>query len=241
MSYTKTNKLITALYMVTDIIDKDEPLRNKLRTLGVQTISDINYTPALACGRISEIMSFLDIASAMNIISLMNCNILRKEFYELDQSIRQSTGKTQILSKQIDLEEFLKSDNPTPSLPKGEGRNRDALASPFGGGYGGGSPKGQTHLGVQKGSTLLKSIKDISHVSEISKRQRREDILYIIKTNGGSATIKDIKDKIQLTPDKFNSLASCGEKTLQRMLFSMVKDGVLLKEGAKRWSRYFLK
>ena len=39
-SYTKTQKLITALYMVTDIIDKDEPLRNKLRTLGVQILSD---------------------------------------------------------------------------------------------------------------------------------------------------------------------------------------------------------
>ena len=41
MSYTKTDKLITALYMVTDIIDRDEPLRNKLRTLGVEILSDI--------------------------------------------------------------------------------------------------------------------------------------------------------------------------------------------------------
>ena len=32
-----------------------------------------------------------------------------------------------------------------------------------------------------------------------------------------------------------------GEKTLQRELASMVKDGVLYKTGEKRWSRYFIK
>src|SRR3989344_7243431 len=80
ISYTKTNKLVTALYMVTDILDKDEPLRNKLRTLGTGIISDVHSTPAHAVGKISEIMSFLDVAFAMNIISEMNVTILRKEF-----------------------------------------------------------------------------------------------------------------------------------------------------------------
>src|SRR3972149_6868328 len=79
MSYTKTNKLITALYIVTDIMDKDEPFRNKLRTLGTGILSDMYVYPASACGKISELMSFLDIASVVNIISEMNCNILRKE------------------------------------------------------------------------------------------------------------------------------------------------------------------
>ena len=41
--------------------------------------------------KIAEIMSFLDIASAVNIISEMNYNILRKEFSELNQSISEST------------------------------------------------------------------------------------------------------------------------------------------------------
>ena len=80
LSYTKTNKLSTALYMVTDIIDKDEPLRNKLRTLGTEIISDMSSSPSNICNKISDIMSFLDIASAVNIISEMNCSILKKEF-----------------------------------------------------------------------------------------------------------------------------------------------------------------
>jgi len=49
-SYTKTHKLITALYMVTDIIDKDEPLRNKLRTLGTGIISDMHLVERNSTG-----------------------------------------------------------------------------------------------------------------------------------------------------------------------------------------------
>ena len=66
-SYTKTQKLITALYMVTDIIDKEEPLRNKLRTLGTGIISDTYLTQfnntgntvSFILSKISEIISFL--------------------------------------------------------------------------------------------------------------------------------------------------------------------------------------
>ena len=44
LPYIKTNKLITALYMVTDTIEKEEPIRLKLRTLGVEILSDITMS-----------------------------------------------------------------------------------------------------------------------------------------------------------------------------------------------------
>ena len=72
------------------------------------------------------------------------------------------------------------------------------------------------------------------------KKQRRGEIVEVIKVIGGNATIKDIKDRAKTNPAKNGSLASCGEKTLQRELVSMVKDGVLKKTGEKRWSKYFL-
>src|SRR3989338_4038819 len=90
VSYTKTHKLITALYMVTDIIDKEEPIRSKLINLGTQIVSDMHSVPAEAGGKIAETVSFLNIASAMNFISEMNCNILKKEFLELKASIQES-------------------------------------------------------------------------------------------------------------------------------------------------------
>ena len=110
ISYTKTNKLITALFMVTDIMDKDEPLRNKLRTLGSEIISDTHLIQSGHIGhvaslveKISEIMSFLDIASAVNIISQMNTNILKKEFTELDRSAKESINKNEIKKSHINI------------------------------------------------------------------------------------------------------------------------------------------
>jgi len=265
-SYTKTNKLITALYMVTDIIDKDEPLRNKLRTLGIGIISDMDSVSSNIRGKISETMSFLDIASAMNIVSEMNCSILKKEFLELDQSIlsaqagKESVGEVKTLNKQINLSEFFNS--PLEEYPLGGGgeffhpvsqashpSKREIIYKGHTNGH-----QYQTSLGVQKGSTLLKALSDKIDVKrhqnlnsssaqnfDVFKKQRRDDIINIIKTIGGNATIKDIKDRAQISQTKTGSIVSCSEKTLQRELVSMVKDGVLKKAGEKRWSRYFLK
>jgi hypothetical protein len=253
-SYAKTNKLITALYMVTDIIDREEPLRNKLRTLGAGIISDMNSSPQNVCGKISEIMSFLDIASAVNIISEMNCNILKKEFLELNQSIMSAqagiefTGKVKISNKHINLSEFFREELPLPIERRviSKGHLPPARA--------GGAQTG-TRIGVQKGSTLMKALSNVSYRNltdigrstsapndfNILKKQRRDDIINIIKIVGGNATIKDIKDKAQGLPAQAGALISCGEKTLQRELVSMVNDGVLNKTGEKRWSRYYIR
>lgn len=234
ISYTKTNKLITALYMVTDIIDKDEPLRNKLRILGTGIISDMHSTPSNACNKINQIMSFLDIASAISIISEMNTNILRKEFLELNQSIKESTDKVEPLNRQIDLSAFFKAELPSTKRSLGK-----VQYSSIGHQY-------PTRIGVQKGSTLMKALSDrTQNLSDratknaddflILKKERRYEIINSIKANGDSATITDIKNKAQ------GLLTSCSEKTLQRELMSMIKDGVLNKTGEKRWSRYFIK
>lgn len=251
IAYTKTDKLITALYMVTDIIDKDEPLRNKLRTLGTGIISDMNTIPSNVPGKISEIMSFLDIAFAINIISEMNCSILRKEFLELNQSILSAQVNKEAarsIKRQINLSEFFVEPANIERSPQGHFHTLSIPRS------GNGHPS-PTRIGVQKGSTLMKALSAVGRPtsdstarahhatadsSDLLKKQRREDIINIIKTIGGNATIKDIKDRAQANPDKMASLISCSEKTLQRELVSMVKDTVLNKVGEKRWSRYFL-
>jgi len=241
-SYTKTHKLITALYMVTDIMDKDEPLRSKLRTLGAEIISDTYYTPHNACVKISEVMSFLDIAFAINIISEMNCGILRKEFLELDQSIKEWSGKSGIVNRQINLSEFLKDELSLQRIPLGKSIGHHS-----------------TRIGVQKGSTLMEALSGVGvsvhstsgsnkksiHTGKVNnfyvlKQSRRNDIIAYIQKNGGNATITDIKNGAYGLPAQAGSLASCGEKTLQRELISMVKDGLLNKTGEKRWSRYTL-
>ncbi len=224
VEYPKLNKLVSALYIVTDIMDKDEPIRLKLRTLSVEILSDTHTEFKTSIkDKVQTILSLLDVSLAINLISEMNFNILRKEFTELSNSINKN--------KQVNhawLEEFLIQ----PS-PKEEAQDLKINRLP--------DIKGQirTRIGVQKGSTLMKALSDKANsLSDrnfnLIKEERRNLIIKSIKDNGGSATITDIKTKAT------GSLVSYGEKTLQRELVSMVKDGVLKKTGEKRWSRYFL-
>jgi hypothetical protein len=238
-SYNKTNKLISALYMVTDIMDKEEPLRNKLRSLGANVISDIySFNKGHSFfnqvnSKVSEILSFLEIASSVGIISEMNCSILTKEFIELKESITETISK----NRENWLEEFLTS---SPD----KGRIEEGLRGR------GNSIGHTTRIGVQKGSTLLKALsrvegktlsKGVSNRSlDLSKTKRREEIVLIIKdkmknsANFDGMTITDIKS------NGHEMLASCGEKTLQRELISMVLERILKKTGEKRWSKYSL-
>ena len=245
LSYTKTNKLITALYMVTDIMDKEEPLRNKLRTLGADIISDTYTVPANALSKISEIMSFLDIAGAVNLISDMNANILRKEFFQLKESIDESIQIPEPSHSEVNLSELFRDDFSLPSASFVSDKNKDK------------NNKNSTRIGVQRGGTLMKALNKIQVSDkktmparpigesdrktrqpninfEVIKGQRRNEIIAIIKANPNGATITDIKTGAT------GSLVSCGEKTIQRELIKMVKDSVLKKVGEKRWSKYLL-
>ncbi len=246
VSYIKTNKLITALYMVTDIIDKDEPLRNKLRTLGAEIISDIHSIPANAYSRITQIISFLDIAAAINIVSEMNSNILRKEFNQLIHSIKEDTNKVETLQGQMDLSEIFSREALKETSFGHEIKDKNNSIG----------HQTPTRIGVQKGSTLMKALSEKTQFMSLNissgsvsiqspkknnfeelKQKRREEILAVIKATGMQATIKDIREKInngRKSEDTFS------EKTLQRELMSMIKDNVLQKAGEKRWSRYFL-
>ena len=234
--YIKSNKLITALYMVTDTMDKEEPIRLKLRTLGVEILSDIislsKGTSENVSGRIAEILSFLNIANDIGMVSKMNCSILIKEFTGLKQSIQELKTESHLW-----LEEFIKtsaSDEGRTSTKMEEDRPSLSLN------------KGQsTRIGVQKGSTLMQALDKVEGAKstnfDVIKKERRESIINIIKacpSSGGDkpsgVSIKDISSSLLAQGQ------NTGKKTLQRELVSMVKDNVLKKTGEKRWSQYFL-
>jgi hypothetical protein len=275
ISYTKTNKLITALFMVTDVMDKEEPLRTKLRFLGTDIISDTYSNLEGLEKRISETLSFLDIGFAIGIISEMNSNILKREFSELQKSVKEFISR----KNPMWLEDFLKED---------ENINKELDSHPVSAfmrekNNGGISFKKEIHIGhtertrigVQKGGTLLQALsrvegkalsdkvnsfqtnKNPRSLSEsqghsniqnydILKKRRRDEIISIIKNKmsvlpeSDGATITDIKNMAEGLPAQAGALVSCGEKTLQRELVSMVHDGVLKKTGEKRWSKYKL-
>lgn len=233
-SYTKTNKLITALYMVTDTIDKEEPIRLKLRTLGIEILSDSTSLQKGILGnldgKINIILSFLNIASDVGMFSEMNCNILKKEFIELKQSIQGFRTQNHLWLEEFILrpEEINSSIGPANNVLHSNASERSSLSF---------KKRQGTRIGVQKGSTLLKALDKVEERNnsfEILKNKRRETILEIIKNKPNGVSIKDIIVAIRALGEE------TGEKTLQRELVSMIKDNVLKKTGEKRWSQYFL-
>ncbi len=87
---------------------------------------------------------------------------------------------------------------------------------------------------ISKGQTL-KDIDSKGHTKEkkktdaVDRLNRKTSILNFIKQNK-EARIKDI----------LTHIGNCSEKTIQRELNELIKDGVLKKEGDRRWSKYSL-
>jgi hypothetical protein len=105
-SYKKTEKLATALYMVTDCMEVDDALKGKIRHLSIELLSyihkltSINSKPidnqsyiANSVLNIDEIISLISIANTMGFISDMNTSILKNELTTLENDLKENQAK----------------------------------------------------------------------------------------------------------------------------------------------------
>lgn len=87
----KAERLVSALYMVTDLINTNDPIKWQLRKLGVVLLTEVGKllesSPAerkkiINSTRevIAEILSLLEVAVNSGLISRMNYSLLKKEF-----------------------------------------------------------------------------------------------------------------------------------------------------------------
>ena len=233
----KTEKITTAIYMVTDFMFESEPMRKELRTLGVLLLSKTRKLSQKATepdyaivddikNAIDEASSFLNITITIGLVSEMNgrilINELEKVYKELLQiytdrrvSVVTHPGYANIILKQEMFE------IPVVEVPK--------IQNVF---------NGQINKGQENTQNVFYKKPDIIEVKKENatkngnlglKIARRNDVLNIVKAKG-QVSIKDI----------ILMLKDVSEKTIQRELFSLVKEGVLKKEGEKRWSVYKL-
>ncbi|MEI6316344.1 MAG: hypothetical protein WCO65_01290 [bacterium] len=233
----KTEKIVTAIYMVTDFMLESEPMRKELRTLGVSLLSKTRKISQKATepdytiiddikNGIDETNSFLNISITIGLVSEMNGRILinelekiYKEFLGVYNDRRVSVvthpGYANIILKQEMFE------IPVVEIPK--------IQTNF---------DGQNYKGQEESKNVLYKKPSIIEVKKDTvlktgnlglKIARRNDVLNIVKSKG-QVSIKDI----------ILMLKDVSEKTIQRELFSLVKEGVLKKEGEKRWSVYKL-
>jgi predicted transcriptional regulator len=238
----KTEKLVTALYMVTDCMEKEDGIKNRLRTLGVDLLSySHSFSISLPAEKqnyidksntnISEIMSLIEIANTMGFVSEMNANILKKEFNLLSREIgrfenENTINKTIIKKVYSQNGATLNAQSFEVQLPVY--KEATMLPSQF---WQGNLDKGQTVLYKNKKDKTAKDEwaeyrTDVQRMT-LKKEDRKKMIVDLIKQKG-DISIKDIS----------YAFTDCSEKTIQRELNNLVLKGLLKKTGSKRWSRY---
>ena len=113
----KSEKLTTALYMVTDIMPEREPMKWKMRESSVDLLSDVTTALDGTMGeritllgttirKVEKLVSFLDIAQASRMVSEMNASVLKKEYLNLKSAIEGEWEKLFDRSKSIFTDSF---------------------------------------------------------------------------------------------------------------------------------------
>ncbi len=251
----RTEKIVTAVYLVSGVLPETDPLRLSLRTNALDFLSFITSTflhrptqhidmfddiADTIVFKTENIISLLSISFFSGFVSEMNFSILRNELERFAGEIKQKKhpliagvafGHDFFGSRSGEGEDILGYSD----LQKDRGVIKDKISGTL-------HDKGHARTGTRPSpaktysktaaKTLGRGAVDNSNEgSQNSPRKmaRREHILDIVKKNG-PLTIKDISRQVK----------ECSEKTIQRELTSLIKDNIVQRSGERRWSMYAL-
>jgi hypothetical protein len=243
--YQKSDRIVTAIYLVTNFMSPEEPLKWQIRKsllqmldsimeLGNASMSDMDSIIRDISTKLFQIITLFDVAYRSGFISHMNYEIISAELANLASLVSEYDEENNLSKSQIiKMEHF----SVTQELIK-DGRNNTVETS-LKDIYKGHNTKRQDNV-FYKNNTTVKTNQNkrqsgvLMNNSNATKQKktrvntnRRDQIISIIKQKG-EVSVKDISDVIKDT----------SEKTLQRELIAMVSDNVLKKTGERRWSRY---
>lgn len=206
----KAQKIVSALYMVTDLIKDSDAIKWEIREEGISFISSAvlfnttlpierEHTSDLLFSSATKIIAFLNIALISSLISNMNSSIIIYEIESLIDFINKNNREIHppgyILS-----DSFFATDAQMP-----------------------------TDKGHQNVSKTLDMAKNKDNTVKDKKNERQEIILDTLKKDS-NLTIKDFTKVIK----------NCSEKTIQRELLYLVEKGTIKRVGERRWSTYSL-
>jgi hypothetical protein len=226
-TYKKTEKLASAVYMVTNLFSDNEPMKWTLRKkvsdlvsfmltykdIGQLGLSDFVHTTKT---KVLEIVSLLEVSMLGGLVSSMNFNILKNEFSNLLFTLDSETTSPRGSSKESISSNFFHVPDSTISREYSAQNTVSNNAS---------NNLYRTQVSPLKDTFLPTPM----HKDEFKRSNRQNIILGLIKKKK-EVTIKDIAMVIK----------DCGEKTIQRELISFIEAGVLKRVGERRWSKYML-
>ena len=248
--YNKAEKLVTALYMVSNFFPSSEPLQIRIKDIGLSFLSenvlfkngkDINFfrIKDRICDLSAEIVSLLQIAYYTQMVSEMNFRILKDEFERFAQSVRSSSEGASSAANGFSFPPDFFQDSLPSAGASSSSLSQGAAASPvpqhpsnrqadFKG-----HPRSQNMSFKKNAGALQSGPRSLPQKDSVSeKSERHQMIVDILKRSPKNGL--GIKDFSLV-------LKECSEKTIQRELLLLVQKNVLKKEGERRWSKYSLR
>lgn len=225
-----------AVYLVTDLFEKDEPLRLGLRRASVEIVSNSDKGQALEL--LQRLHSLLRIAKDIQLISEMNASLLLGAIENLDiyKEEKKQVNISHVLDTSSGVAEVevykVQDENVVSRIPK-----LMTVQPPS-------FPQSTGVQNVHKGQAS--NIREITrHEKETTVTRERSMSVSVPGMDIGSRRkkiLEIVKAKGQVTINEFiDAIQGCSSKTIQRELTSLVLSGTLKKSGERRWSKYSLK
>ena len=221
--FKKTEKITSALYLVSSLLKDEEPLKWELRDKGMDLLSssftagsavpgDKNAVIQSIFTAALETMSLLNVAHISHLITEMNHKILVREIDGVINLLKDRLNSSAESAGYVLSEQFFR----TPDLFSSgfKDKNHDTRVQ-----------------GIDSNSRSNAIGSRVSVKDNNVKKSNRQDVIIGVLKGHDHLTIKDFSKVI----------TDCSEKTIQRELLELVDKGVVKKEGERRWSRYSLK
>jgi hypothetical protein len=237
--FKKTERIVSALYLLSGFMSDIEPLKNKIRTVAIDLLDNAiglsnriwgeDYFQKNLLKTLVETSVLFDLSKSVNMISKMNYEIISSELKKMANFLMESSNSYS--SAKIAIEQnYFDGNYNYNSEQKNILDSRDDKVFSFKNDY---LNKGQKDIkDTQTGNVLNTMSVGKSILTDKNQKDKsgRQDIIISMLKGGLKLTIKDFSKNIR----------DCSDKTIQRELLSMVSKGVLKKEGERRWSKYFL-
>ena len=221
-AFKKTEKIVSALYLVTSLIKDNEPLKLEVRDEALELLSlmmSLNSTvETYKSGALQsfflgsqKLKTLLNIADNASLISTMNARLIFNEIDLLMEFLKTHSLDSMSKAGYILSDTFFSTDMKAPEVEKGQGiESLSKRHSPL-------SPD------------FMKTLKTELPVKD-KKNGRQTAIIDLLKKKSDLT----IKDFVKVITD-------CSEKTIQRELMELMEKGAVIKRGERRWSTYSLR
>lgn len=227
-AYRRAERIALATQLVTNSIPDTESVKGRIRTAVEDMLVHLVHMPegfhkkesaafTALVAKIRIVLSFLDLAHIGGFASLNNVHILKQAYLDLAQFVGASTESGNAQSVALTTEDLV-----TVHADKRQSE----------------SSKGQI-----KDTAYEQSKKDAETHTTAEQKQKRDLPLSQKRIVGSrrSAIIDTLSQRSHLNLQEISLvLPSVGQKTIQRELTKLITDGIVVREGERRWSTYSL-